>query len=324
MSNKVRILSIGAAVQDVFLEGDVFNPHKGEDGQDDVEFPLGAKLDLEKITFSTGGGATNGAVTFARQGLESSFMGKIGDDPAGAAVLKDLELDNVDASRVVYSKKYATGYSALLLAPNGERTILTYRGASTHYRDENFDVSHIKDVDWVFITSMAGSMDVLSKLVNHAKESGIKVALIPGKGELKEKDKLKELIRGVSIVSANKEETASLVEGASTEELAESLAKFSGGIAVVTDGPRGVAVCDGKQVSSAGMYEDVPVIDRTGAGDAFASGFTAAIAKEMTIEEAITLASANSTSVVSKVGAKPGILHEDAELHDMEINTREL
>ena len=70
------------------------------------------------------------------------------------------------------------------------------------------------------------------------------------------------------------------------------------------------------------MYDDVPVVDRTGAGDAFSSGFTAVIAAGESLERAVTFASANSTSVVTKIGAKAGILPHDADIHDMplEIN----
>lgn len=317
-----KIISIGAAVQDVFLQGDVFKAQKEGDHWVE-EFNLGAKYDLENITFATGGGATNGAVTFARHGLDSYFMGKIAHDPAGQAVLEDLKKEGVKYDGVAYSKKYATGYSALLLSPRGERTILTYRGASTHYRMENFNFNKIES-DWLFITSLAGSMDILEALVRHAKHNHIKVALIPGKGELSDANRLRDLIVGVDIISANKEEMQTLVEGDDTNNLAVNASRLTDGIAVVTDGPNGVSACDGQKVSWAGMYEDVPVIDRTGAGDAFASGFTAKIAAGGSLEDAILFASANSTSVVSHIGAKTGILHANSELHDMQIETHHL
>jgi len=246
-------------------------------------------------------------------------MGKIGRDPAGQAVLDDMKKEGVDVTRVVYSDEHATGYSALLLAPSGERTILTYRGASTHYQPSDFDVSKISGFDWLFITSLAGNIEILEQLVNHAQHNHIKVALIPGKGELAEADRLREVAKKTTIISANVQEMQQLVEGDDMRELAWAASQLTGGIAVVTDGPNGVAASDGDHVCSGGMYEDVPVVDRTGAGDAFASGFTAAVALGKSIEEAIVLASANSTSVVSYVGAKTGILRYDAELHDMEI-----
>ena len=87
----IRIVSIGAAVQDVFLsQSDVLAPVCVDPEHCFAQLELGAKADVNQINFSTGGGATNGAVTFARQGHEAVFMGVIGKDPAGQAVLDDL------------------------------------------------------------------------------------------------------------------------------------------------------------------------------------------------------------------------------------------
>ncbi len=319
MSHQPTIVSIGGAVQDVLITGDVLKAHEEHGGLVE-EFKLGEKYEVDEVTFSTGGGATNGAVTFARQGFRSVFVGKIGHDPAGEAVLADLKKDHVDASLVAYSKKYNTGYSTILISPSGERVVLTYRGASTHYRRENFNVKKIEG-DWMFITSMSGSLDVIEMFIEHARATHMKVALIPGKGELKQTEKLKTLATGLDVFSANKEEVQTLVHGENIEELAVNMARHTGGIAVVTDGPNGVATSDGRTACRAGMYEDVPVIDRLGAGDAFASGFVAAIAGGGSMQDGILLGSANSTSVVSYVGAKTGILRADADLHDMEIHT---
>jgi len=70
------------------------------------------------------------------------------------------------------------------------------------------------------------------------------------------------------------------------------------------------------------MYEDVEVVDRTGAGDAFGSGFLSQWALGHTLEESIIFASANSTSVVTKIGAKAGILAKDVRLHHMPIHSK--
>ncbi len=114
-----RILSIGAAVQDVFLShSDEFKPVSDTSTHEQfMRLEMGAKADVNNISFTTGGGATNAAVTFARQGLHAQFMGTIGHDPAAQAVLDDLDNEGVDTSKVSYSEKYNTGYSVLLLAP---------------------------------------------------------------------------------------------------------------------------------------------------------------------------------------------------------------
>jgi len=318
----VKILSIGAAVQDIFLShSDSLKPvtdvpaHKTF-----MELDLGAKADVNNIDFSTGGGATNAAVTFARQGLHAQFMGTIGHDPAGNAVLEDLDKEGVDTTHVSYSDKYNTDYSTLLLAPSGERTILTYRGASTHYDAKNFSLAGT-NADWLYVSSMAGSMDVLNDIFSHAKRLGTKVFFNPGKGELKHIQKMKSLLEDVEVLSVNKEEAQLIVHGEDLEELTRRLLNFVS-VAIVSDGPKGVMASDGKTIVRAGMYEDVPVIDRTGAGDAFGSGFLSQWAQGKSLKDSIVFASANSTSVVGKVGAKAGILHKGIKLHEMPLNER--
>jgi ribokinase len=313
----LSVVCVGAAVQDVFLHGKVLTPIKDDEGEWVEEIKLGAKLDLDDITFSTGGGATNGAVTFAKQGFHAKLAAKIGHDPAGVAVISDMKKYRINTDLVTYSNKFQTGYSALLVAPSGERSILTYRGASSSYRLENFDFPKIEG-DWMFITSLAGNMEVLEALINHAESRHMKVALIPGKGELNNADWLKSLLPKVHILSANVEEMQMLFEGSNKEELAKNASKVVN-VAVVTDGPGGVAACDRQMMITAGMYEDVPVVDRTGAGDAFASGFVAKYALGASLQDCLIFASANSTSVVGQMGAKIGILNKDAEIHSMEI-----
>jgi len=314
---QLSVICVGAAVQDVFLHGQVLTPVKDGHGGWVENIKLGSKLDLDDITFSTGGGATNGAVTFAKQGFRASIAAKVGHDPAGDAVISDMKKYKVRTDMLSYSNKFQTGYSVLLVAPSGERSILTYRGASSNYRMENFNFDKL-EADWLFITSLAGNLEVIESLINHAEARHIKVALIPGKGELAQSEWLKSVLPKVHILSANVEEMQMLFEGNNKEELAKN-ASITVPVAVVTDGPNGVAACDRKMMITAGMYEDVPVVDRTGAGDAFASGFVAKYALGASLQDCLVFASANSTSVVSKMGAKIGILGKNAPIHTMEI-----
>jgi sugar/nucleoside kinase (ribokinase family) len=318
---KVKIVAVGAAVQDVFLShSDEFKPVVENPQESFLKLELGAKADVNTINFETGGGATNAAVTFARQGLQSEFMGTIAHDPAGQAVLDALDKENVETGRVSYSERYNTGYSVLLLASSGERTILTYRGASTHYDIKNFDLADT-DADWLYVSSMAGSMDVLDRLFTQARELGVKIMFNPGKGELKQAAKLKALLDDVEVLSVNREEMQTIVEGSELEELVRHALHYVP-VVIVSDGPNGVMASDGKTVVRAGMYEDVPVIDRTGAGDAFGSGFLSQWATGKSLKQSILFASANSTSVVMTIGAKTGILHSSAKLHEMPLHEK--
>lgn len=319
MRRKVHVVSIGAAVQDVFLEGSIFKPKKEDDGDLVEEFELGTKNDIEGVTFSTGGGATNASVTFARSGMSSWFMGSLGDDVAAEMVLSELRRESVNTSLIIESSKYGTGYSTLLLSPGGERTILTYRGASSHLSISPNSFNNVKP-DWLYVSSLSGNMDTLVSAINYAKKKKIKIGINPGKSELKKSAQFKKLLPSFEVLSVNKDELEMLL---GTADLYTQLKKVHKDVpyVVVTDGPKGSYVIHDNTIYKAGMYKDVPVIDRTGAGDAFSSGFVAQIALGESVEQAITFASANSTNVVGKIGAKAGILASSSNLSKMKIIT---
>ena len=316
----VKIITIGAAVQDVFLSNSSeLHPVSGIGEADPfIKLELGAKADVKNIYFCTGGGATNAAVTFARQGLEAEFMGTIADDPAGRAVLQDLDTEGVGTQYVSYSDKLHTGYSLLLLASNGERTILTYRGASTNYEEQHFDLTN-SSADWLYVSSMAGEMDILNKIFLVARQKNIKIFFNPGKGELRQAEKIKALLEDVEVLLVNRDEAQMIVAGDSLEELARRLKSYVP-VVIISDGANGVIASDGQVMIRAGMYEDVKVLDRTGAGDAFGSGFLSQYAQGKSLKESLIFASANSTSVVQKIGAKEGLLYQGVELHGMPLS----
>ena len=317
----VKILSIGKAVQDVFLKSEEFDPHT-EGKHAYTHLPLGIKMEVEDVTFSTGGNATNVAVTFARQGLHSAYYWALGHDPASDTILKALDAEGVDTSSVVQDARYQAGYSVIMIATNGERTILNHRGVSFGRGRQALDLGIIKDFDWVYPTSLAdGGLDMLRDIIDAAEKNNVKVMLNPAGPELSEPDKLKGLLDSVDILCANKEEMQLLVAGETCEELALHALNYVP-VVIVSDGPNGVVATDGKTIVRAGMYEDVPVVDRTGAGDAFASGFLSQWSQGKSLKDSIIFASANSTSVVGKIGAKEGILHHGVKLHEMPLHER--
>lgn len=323
----VKICALGAASQDVFLSGNgiraQLDPRTNEYMEEFTQdFKLGAKINVDTVQFATGGGATNAAVTFARQGLESGFIGKLGNDVAAHGVLSELDGEHVHTDQVIHHESLGTQYSTILLADNGERTILVYRGAANSHTAQDYHDISFEGYDWIYVSSFAGAVDALDVIFRNAKEAGAKIAFNPGEAELHEIDKLHGLLESVDVLLVNKEEAAQIVEGQTSEELARHATNLVP-VVVVSDGPRGVVATDGKTLIEAGMYEDVPVLDRTGAGDAFGSGFVSMFAQERSLKDAVVFASANSTSVVQYIGAKQGILHKDVELHDMLLTEKE-
>jgi sugar/nucleoside kinase (ribokinase family) len=315
------IVTIGKATQDVFLRSTNVFTQLVTKGVTYEQLPVGQKLDLDEVIFATGGNVTNAAVTFARQGLHSKFAWCLGKDVASEIILQSLDTEGVDTSHVFQGDAFKASYSTIIMLAGGERTILNFKGSMPTAADRELDLSVIEEGEWLYISSL-GDMELLERIISTAAEHGVKVMLNPAGVELKNPDKLKGLLEDVEVLTLNKEEAQMVVEGETIEELARHARHYCP-VVIVSDGPNGAVATDGKTIIAAGMYEDVPVVDRTGGGDAFGSGFLAYYAQGHSLKESIIFASANSTSVVQKIGAKEGILHKGTQLHDMPLTEKE-
>ena len=321
-----RIAALGSALQDLYLidRDDFVAAELCDINQKNCksifgELLIGAKVDIDKLLYEIGGGGTNAAVEFARHGHESIYLGNIGHDMAGDAVLACLDDEGVDNSYVDYAARKSTGCSVILLdAKSGERTILTYRGASAKFDNiSEEDLERIQP-DWLYVTSLRGDMDTLLRFFEKAKEIGCQVMFNPGKLELAEKKKIIGLLDLVDILLVNKSEAAEIVPGTVLSELVSHLGNYVKTV-IVTDGSMGGIARSEKTTYRFGIYEDVPVKDTTGAGDAFGSGFLAHLADGNSFRDSLVFASANSTAVVAHFSAKKGLLTGSEKLHEMPI-----
>ena len=161
-------------------------------------------------------------------------------------------------------------------------------------------------------------MDTLLRFFEKAHELGCKIMFNPGKLELKEKKKLLGLLEDVDVLLVNKSEASEIVPGKVLEELVSHLGAYCKTV-IITTGAMGAIATNGEETYRFGIYEDLPVKDTTGAGDAFGSGFLAHLAAGHSFKDSLIFGSANSTSVVTKLGAKRGILYGSEELHPMPI-----
>ena len=315
-----RIVSLGSALQDVYLiDHDDLVPTTIGDVAIFGKVLMGSKVDIDRISYEVGGGGVNSAITFARHGHETIFMGNISHDPAGAAVIKTLAREGIDDSYVNFLERKTTGTSVVLLDDNsGERTILTCRGASEQFGNFSENDLELIQPDWLYATTLRGDMETLERFFAKAKELGARIMFNPGVKELERIDDLTSLLQYVDVLNVNKSEAAQIVHGVTLSELLYHLQNYVG-ITIITDGPMGGIASDGVETYRFGIYEDKRVKDATGAGDAFGSGFLAALAAGKPFKSALVFASANSTSVVAKLGANKGILTKSARLHPMPI-----
>ena len=317
-----RIVSLGAALQDIYLiDHDDLAPTTI--GSDAIfgNVLVGTKVDIDSLSYEVGGGGINSAITFSRHGHEAIFIGNIAHDSAGEAILRVLDREEIDNTYVNFIPRKNTGTSVILLdSKGGERTILTYRGASERF--DNFDEKDLELIqpDWLYVTTLRGDMDTLLRFFVKAKELGAKIMFNPGVKELAQKEKLIGLLEDVDILSVNKSEAAKIVPGVLLTELLYHLNQYVPTV-IITDGPMGgIAGCkETGELYRFGIYEDANIKDATGAGDAFGSGFLAHMLTGHSFRQSLVFASANSTSVVRKIGANCGILTGTEKLHPMPI-----
>lgn len=317
-----RIVSLGSALQDIYLiDHDDLNPTNIGGEAIFGNILVGSKVDIDRLCYEAGGGGLNSAITFSRHGHEAIFIGNIARDSAGEAIMRILDREEIDSSYVNFVERRTTGTSVILLdSKSGERTILTYRGASDKFDNFSENDLNLIQPDWLYATTLRGNMDILSKFFEKAKTLGTKVMFNPGVKELAEPKKLISLFKYVDVLLVNKSEAAQIVPGVILTELLYHLNNYVP-IAIITDGAMGGIAGNREtgEVYRFGIYEDTKVKDATGAGDAFGSGFLAHLTSGHSFRNSLMFASANSTAVVGKIGANRGILNGTEELHPMPI-----
>tara|TARA_Y100000310_G_scaffold338638_2_gene428838 strand:- start:2385 stop:3287 length:903 start_codon:yes stop_codon:yes gene_type:complete len=292
------IITFGSAVVDVYV--DVSVSEKGKE----LCLPLGDKILIDKINFTTGGGGTNTAVAFSRLGLKAGFAGKIGDGRNAEIVLNDLKKDNVEFLGV--QGKEETGYSIVLGGKKGSRTILTYKGINNSLKIKDLNLGKLKSKWFYFSSLMGDSFKTQEKLVSWAYKKGIRIAFNPSQYQAKlGAGKLRGILGKTDVLILNKKEARFLVKKG---DLLSGLRALGPKIVCITEGKKGNVVYDGIKKYS-GKVKKVKVVERTGAGDAFASGFVAGLIKGKKIEDSIKIGTANAESVIQKPGAKGGLLN---------------
>jgi ribokinase len=307
------VVTFGSATRDIFIRSKDFKIIESPDfvtGKG-LAVNAGSKVYVDELIFASGGGGTNTAATFASQGLKVAYVGLVGNDRSGKEIVAELKKLGVVCDFIKDTNKADTPVSIILSAPGRERSILVYEGASHLLVKEDVPWDKIKEAKWFYVSGLSGeSSKVFPEIINFASKNNIKIAVNPGHDQLsKDLEILKSSLNKIDVLIVNSEE-ASIITGINfkkEDEIFEKFDKLVPGIAVMTKGPEGVAVSDGRAIYRAGIPES-GYADRTGAGDAFASGFVSAIIKGESIESAIQLATANATSVVQKIGAKNGIL----------------
>lgn len=318
------IVTFGSATQDIYLKSKKFLPVFGKNFAtgEGICLTLGSKVEIEDIIFTSGGGGTNTAATFANQGFKVAYCGMVGSDDFGNSIIDELKKNKIDASLVRKTKIKPTNISIFLAYPKKDRTILVYRGASDVLGGKDIPWNKIKNAKWFYLAPFSGELTALTEnIVNFAKKNKIKVALNPGYNQLTLPGAtLKRILNKIDVLILNREEASLLTKTSykKEKEVFQKIDRITKGIAIMTKGQDGVVVSDGKYLYRAPSLK-LKGVDMTGAGDSFGSGFISGIIKKNDIIFAIQLAMANSGHNITKWGAKEGLLKGGQKWKKVEV-----
>ena len=325
-----KVVTIGSATMDVFVECDeanIVSVCAKDKNSDFMSYPYGSKIDISTFASNIGGGGINTACNFGNLGFETSSIFKIGKDFYADGILHFLEKKNVNLNNIIQNSNVSTGFSVILVSFQGDRTVLTHRGANSNIQTNDINFEIIKNSDLVYIAPLNGdSNKVLEDIVECAVENNTKICFNAGTTSIKKGAKhLKPILEAAHIVVMNKEE-ACLTTGIDVRPDTKT-EKFSHDIihqdikkmlnylkikdyqvVVITDGNKGAYAYDGKKYYFCPTFP-AEVVSTLGAGDSFASTFCATLFRNgQDIGNALMYGSVNSASVVSKFGATDGLL----------------
>lgn len=301
---KLDIISIGDATLDTFIRvADASLMCTVDREACLLCFNYADKIPITSLERTVAGNAANNAVGSARLGLTAAFYSVVGNDDIGKMIFATMKKEKVSTAYLRIDKRRPSNYS-VVLNYQGERTILTYSEPRT------YTLPALAPAAWVYYTAIGSNHHGMERsLLTYLKKNKVKLGYNPGTGQLNEGlPGMKALLAVTEVLFVNKQEAEKLVgkQGA-MRELLLALHKAGPRIVVITDGPRGAHASDGSAVWQIGVYP-ARVVEMTGAGDSFATGFLAARYYGEPIAEALKWGSANAAGVVSKVGPQAGLL----------------
>lgn len=248
----------------------------------------------------TGGLAANAAIAVARLGATARYVGRLGDDAAGAAILADLQAAGVDTTGVEVRPGMASPVSAVLVDRSGERTIVNHTADALFCGPDGDPIGDLAGVDAVLID--VRWPDGARRALEAAARKGIPSVFDFDRPMSHRGD---ELLAGASHVAFSR---PALEATAGTADPAAALASVAAGTdawLAVTAGPDGVYWLDGETVQHLPAFQ-VDVVDTTGAGDVFHGALAVALAEGMTESEAVRFASAAAAVKCTRRGGGSG------------------
>lgn len=332
------VISVGDTTLDVFLtlnEKDVDIHCRIDKPTCELCFNYADKIPVESVDFSIGGNAANNAVAMARLGFRTALYTIHGDDETGRMIDEKMKKEGLSTG-YIQTQTGSSSYSTVINY-KAERTILERKYSRRYEVFKDFPKT-----EWMYVSSLGPDyQNFFDEISTFIKKNGVKMGFNPAQLQLRAPFKTYEsIVKASYVLFMNKEESGQLLTSAklniqderipqvsvggpkewftdtenwSRVEIKKALKElhdFGAYYSVITDGPKGAYAYDGEKYYFCDIFEK-PVVERTGAGDAYASGFMAALMHGRKIHEAMKWGMFNSAFVVTKIGPQAGILRKE-------------
>ena len=308
----MKILGIGNAIVDVIckVNDDFISENNLTKGLmklifDETEFSnLLSNLKIEKTI--SGGSVANSIVGLSQLNNKVGFIGKISDDNFGAKYEEGLKKENVD---FLYTKKkeiLPTGTCLILITPDSERTMCTFLGTAGKISKNDLNIKAIKDSELIFLEGYLWDKgepkEAFEKAINLSNKTAM--SLSDKFCVDRHKTNFLNLVKNdLDLVFANEGEITSLIDAKNFEEVITFCKEIKKHL-VITRGEKGAVSIYRNEVAEIGAKKDLKIIDLTGAGDLFASGYLHGFINNFSQKECLVKATEMSSKIIQQIGAR--------------------
>lgn len=313
--SEIDVLVVGDILSDTFIKllDDKAWTSDSDNGLN-LTMPFGMKVPFDHADVIYGvGNAANAAVSLTKLGHSSGLVTNAGDDRGGREIINALHEHGVDTRFLHLNKGKSTNHHYVLWYKDDRTILINHEHYDYHWpRFRKIDVPK-----WMYLTSIgANTHEYHDEIIEFLHEHpDVKLMFQPGTFHISEgAEKFAKLYARTEVVVLNREEAVQ-VTGGSHENLHELLDKMHAlgpKVIVISDGPDGAYFSGYETRFKMPLYPDPAApVERTGAGDAFASTLLAGLLDGLSLEEASKWAPINSMNVVQNVGAQKGLLNTE-------------
>ena len=307
----MKILGIGNAIVDVICKVD--DQYLIDNQLTKSTMKLVGENEFKKLLSTlkieetvSGGSVANSIVGLSQLGNDVGFIGKISADDLGQKYEDGLKKENV---KYLYSKKkelISSGSCLILITPDSERTMCTFLGTAGKIDDKDIDIQAVKSAEITFMEGYlwdeGGPKKAFDKAILYANKTAMSLSdlFCVDRHKMNFLDLVKNKL---DIIFANEQEFTTLIDAKDFKDVV-SFSKNLGKTIVITRGEKGSIAIKDSLIYENSINSNLKIIDLTGAGDLFASGFLHGYINNFSIEESLQEGTNMSSKVIQILGAR--------------------